>query len=235
MLRSRASRREQPLPEHPLPEHPVSVHTPDPIVSRVTGGEPEHEALVADSVGLAMLVVLDTLTPAERLAFVLHDTFGVSFDEIAEILGGTSAAARQLASRARKRVRSAPTPDADLTRQRRVVDAFFAAARDGDFEALLAVLDPDVVLRSDGGPGRPSATEIIRGSTALARQAVSWGRLSPFAHPALINGVAGVVVAPKRQPISIMAFVVQSGRIAAVDVLADPERLRALDLGDWAA
>ncbi|HEV7907522.1 MAG TPA: sigma-70 family RNA polymerase sigma factor [Pseudonocardiaceae bacterium] len=235
MLRSRASRREQPLPEHPLPVHPVSVHTPDPIVSRVTGGEPENEALVADSVGLAMLVVLDTLTPAERLAFVLHDTFGVSFDEITEILGGTSAAARQLASRARKRVRSAPTPDADLTRQRRVVDAFFAAARDGDFEALLAVLDPDVVLRSDGGPGRPLATEIIRGATALARQAVTWGRLSPFVHPALINGVAGVVVAPKRQPVSIMAFVVQSGRIVAVDVLADPERLRALDLGDWAA
>jgi RNA polymerase sigma-70 factor (ECF subfamily) len=235
MLRSRASRREHPLPEHPLPAHPVSVHTPDPIVSRVTGGEPEHEALVADSVGLAMLVVLDTLTPAERLAFVLHDTFGVSFDEIAEILGGTSAAARQLASRARKRVRSAPTPDADPTRQRRVVDAFFAAARDGDFEALLTVLDPDVVLRSDGGPGRPLATEIIRGATALARQAVTWGRLSPFAYPALVNGVAGVVVAPKRQPVSIMAFVVQHGRIVAIDVLADPDRLRALPLGDWAA
>ena len=211
------------------------MHTPDPVVSRVTGGEPEHEALVADSVGLAMLVVLDTLTPAERLAFVLHDTFGVPFDEIAEILGGTSAAARQLASRARKRVQSAPTPDSDLALQRRAVDAFFAAARDGDFEALLAVLDPDVVLRSDGGPGRPLATEIIRGATALARQAVTWGQLSPFAHPALINGAAGVVVAPKKQPVSIMAFVVQNGRIVAVDVLADPERLRALDLGDWAA
>ncbi|MFF1878582.1 sigma-70 family RNA polymerase sigma factor [Leifsonia sp. NPDC058230] len=229
MLRSRASRRESALPEHPVP-----VHTPDPVVSRVTGGDPEHEALVADAVGLALLVVLDTLTPAERLSFVLHDTFGVAFDEIAEILDGTAANARQLASRARKRVSSAPTPDPDLARQRQVVDAFFAAAREGDFEALIGVLAPDVVLRSDGGSGRPVATEIIRGATALARQAVTWGQLSPFAHPALVNGAAGVVVAPKKQPVSIMAFVVQNGRIAAVDVLADPERLRTLELGDWA-
>jgi RNA polymerase sigma factor (sigma-70 family) len=221
MLRSRRTRREDPL----------DVHVPEPIVSREDGLDPEHEALLADSVGLAMLVVLETLTPAERLAFVLHDMFAVPFDEIGPMVGRSPAAARQLASRARRRVQGeAPAPDPDLGRQREVVDAFFAAAREGDFEALVTVLDPDVVLRSDGGAARPAATHVVHGAEAVARRAMTFARLSPFVRPALVNGAAGVVVAPRGRPFSVMAFAVRNGRIVAIDGLADPERLKELDL-----
>ena len=221
MLRSRAARREEPL----------DVRVPDPIVSRPDGIDPEHEVVLADSVGLALLVVLETLAPAERLAFVLHDMFGVPFDEIAAIAGRTPGAARQLASRGRRRVQgAATTPDADLAGQRRVVDAFFAAARDGDFEALVAVLDPDVVVRSDGGVLRPAVSHVVRGAAAVAGQALTFAQLSPFVRPALVNGVAGVVVAPHGRPVSVMAFTVRNGRIIAIDALTDPERLRQLDL-----
>jgi RNA polymerase sigma factor (sigma-70 family) len=223
VLRSRRSRREEPLD--------VDVHVPEPIVSRADGLDPEQEALLADSVGLALLVVLETLDPAERLAFVLHDMFAVPFDEIAPMVGRTPTAARQLASRARRRVQGEATvPDADLTRQREVVDAFFAAARGGDFDALVAVLDPDVVLRADGGTLRPSDTRVVRGSEQVARRALMFAGLSPYVRPALVNGVAGVVVAPHGQPFSVMAFTVVGGRIVAIDALSDPERLRELDL-----
>jgi RNA polymerase sigma factor (sigma-70 family) len=221
VLRSRASRREEPL----------EVHVPDPIVSSASGPDPEQEALLADSVGLALLVVLETLAPAERLAFVLHDVFAVPFDEIAAIVGRSPTAARQLASRARRRLQGeAPAPDADLTRQREVVDAFFAAARGGDFEALVAVLDPDVVLRSDGGVLRRGASVVVHGAEAVAAQALTFARLSPFVRPALVNGAAGVVVAPHGRPVSVMGFTVRDGRIVAIDALADPERLGRLDL-----
>jgi len=221
MLRSRRTRRED----------PVALRIPDPIVAREDGRDPEHEALLADSVGLALQVVLETLEPAERLAFVLHDMFAVPFDEIAPMVGRTPAAARQLASRARRRVQgSAPEPDVDVPHQRRVVDAFFAAARDGDFDALVAVLDPDVVLRSDGGTLRPAATGVVRGAAAVAGRALTFARLSPFVRPALINGVAGVVVVPRGEPFSVMAFTVRGGRIVAIEALSDPTRLRQLDL-----
>jgi RNA polymerase sigma factor (sigma-70 family) len=219
MLRSR--RREQPL----------DVYVPEPIVSREDGVDPEHEALLADSVGLALLVVLETLSPPERLAFVLHDMFGVPFDEIAPIVDRSPAAARQLASRARRRVQgAATTPDPDLPAQRAVVDAFFAAARDGDFDALVAALDPDVVLRSDGGVARPGATHEVHGARAVAERALTFAHLSPYVRPALINGAAGVVVAPRGRPFSVMGFTVAGGRIVAIDALADPERLAQLDL-----
>lgn len=220
MLRSRRSRREDSL----------ETHMPDPVVSPEDGTSPEHEALLAGSVGLALQVIVDTLAPAERLAFVLHDMFGVPFDEIAPIVGRTPTTARQLASRARRRVRGAPEPDADLARQREVVDAYFAAARDGDFEALVAVLDPDVVVRSDGGAARPRASFVAHGARSVAEQAVTFARLSPFARPALVNGAAGVVVAPRGRPFAVMGFTVSGGRIVAIDVLADPSRLRQLDL-----
>lgn len=221
MLRSREQRREDPL----------SVHVPDPIISHEDGVDPEQEALLADSVGLALLVVLETLTPAERLAFVLHDLFAVPFDEIAPMIERSPTAARQLASRARRRVQGqAPAPDPDLTRQRAVVDAFFAASRNGDFDALVAVLDPHVVLRSDGGLARPRMTMVLRGAQAVAEQAFTSGRLSPFVRSALINGVAGVVVAPQGRPQFVMAFTVTDGRIITIDVLSDPERLAKLDL-----
>jgi ketosteroid isomerase-like protein len=221
MLRSRKSRREEAF----------GPHVPEPIVSRQDEVDPEHEALLADSVGLALLVVLDTLSPAERLAFVLHDMFAVPFDEIAPIVGRSPAAARQLASRARRRVRgAAPEPDADLGRQREVVDAFFAAARQGDFEGLVAVLDPDVVLRSDGGARRPRASMVLQGARAVAERAMTFARLSPFVRPALVNGAAGVVVAPRGRPFSVMGFTVRGGRIVEIDALSDPERLRELDL-----
>ena len=223
MLRTRSSRREQPF----------GVHIPDPVVSRADGSDPEHEAMRADSVGLAMLVVLDTLAPAERLAFVLHDVFAVPFDEIASIVPCFPAAARQYASRARRRVQHAPTPDRDLARQREVVDAFFAASRNGDLAALVAVLAPDVVLRSDGGPGRPVASVFFQGAQEVAGNAVTYGVLAPFARPAFVNGAPGVVVVPRREPVSIMAFTIVDGKIASIDVLADPDRLRALDLSDW--
>jgi RNA polymerase sigma factor (sigma-70 family) len=218
-LRSRKSRREEPL----------EVYVPDPLVSR-DETDPEHEAQLVDSVGLALLVVLETLAPAERLAFVLHDMFGVPFDEIAAIVGRSPTAARQLASRARRRVQGAATPDVDLTRQREVVDAFFAAARDGDFDALVAVLDPGVVLRSDGGVARPAVSVVVSGAAAVAERALTFARLSPFVRPALVNGAAGVVVAPGGRPLSVMAFTVSGGKIVEIDSVADPERLRNLDL-----
>jgi RNA polymerase sigma factor (sigma-70 family) len=221
VLRSRRTRREDSL----------EVHVPEPIVSREDGVDPEHEALLADSVGLAMLVVLETLSPAERLAFVLHDIFGVPFDEIGPMVDRSPAAARQLASRARRRVQGeAPPPDPDMGRQREVVDAFFAAAREGDFDALVAVLHPDVVLRSDGGTARPGATHVLHGARAVAERAMTFAQLSPFVRPALINGAAGVVVAPHGRPFSVMAFTVAGGKIVAIDGLADPVRLRELDL-----
>jgi RNA polymerase sigma factor (sigma-70 family) len=218
VLRSRRTRGEVPL----------DVHVPDPVVTREDGTQPEHEALLADSVGLAMLVVLETLTPAERLAFVLHDMFAVPFDDIATLVDRSPEAARQLASRARRRVQGeARVPDADLAAQRRVVDAFFAAARDGDFEGLVAVLDPDVVSRGDGGPG---ASVIVRGAREVAARALTFARLSPFVRPALVNGAAGVVVAPQGEPFSVMGFTVAGGRIVEIDAITDPARLRELDL-----
>jgi RNA polymerase sigma-70 factor (ECF subfamily) len=198
-------------------------------LSRQDRGNPEHEALLADSVGLALLVVLETLDPAERLAFVLHDMFGVPFDEIASIVDRSPTAARQLASRARRRVQGAASfPDADLTCQREVVDAFLAAARGGDFEALLAVLDPDVVLRADRGPG---ASREIRGARAVAEQAATLSRLAEAVQPVLVNGAAGIVSwLPGGQPFSVMGFTVRRGKIVEIDVLGDPARLRQLDL-----
>ena len=223
MLRTRASRREDPL----------DVHVPDPIIrsfSRLDEG-PEADAMLADSVGLALLVVLERLAPAERLAFVLHDVFGMTFEEIAPVVDRSEVATRQLASRARRRVQgAAAVPDRDVVQQRVVVDAFFAAARDGDFEALVAVLDPDVVLRSDGGALRPGASVVVHGAAEVASQALTFARLSPFVRPALVNGAAGVVVAPSGRPVSIMGFTVRDGKIVEIDAVADPERLRALDL-----
>jgi RNA polymerase sigma factor (sigma-70 family) len=220
-LRSRQRRREEPL----------GVHVPDPVVSPEAGGDPEQDAVTADAVGLALLVVLESLTPAERLAFVLHDMFAVPFEEIAEIVDRSPAATRQLASRARRRVQGeAPAPDADLRRQREVVDAFLAASRAGDFEGLVAVLDPDVVLRSDGGLARRRQTVVINGAEAVAGQAVLAGKLAPFARPALVNGAAGVVTMAGGRPLSVMAFTVTGGRVVAIDVLSDPERLATLDL-----
>jgi RNA polymerase sigma-70 factor, ECF subfamily len=221
MLRSRRTHREEPM----------SVHIPDPVVGREDEFDPDHEVLLADSVGLALLVVLETLDPAERLAFVLHDMFAVPFDEIAPMVGRSPTAARQLASRARRRVQgAAAVPDADLTRQREVVDAFFAASREGDFEALVAVLDPDVVVRSDGGVARPGASFVMRGAEEVAASALTFRRLSPFVRPALVNGAAGVVVAPHGRPFSVLAFTVRNGKIVEIDAIADSERLARLDL-----
>jgi RNA polymerase sigma factor (sigma-70 family) len=224
ILRSRRSRREGPL----------GVHVPEPIVSRADGLDPEREALLADSVGLALLVVLETLSPAERLAFVLHDMFSVPFEEIGPIVGRSEVAARQLASRARRRVQGAtPVPDADLRRQRAVVDAFLAAARDGDFDALVAVLDPDVVLRSDGGILRAGLSREVRGAAAVAGQALTFSKFvrSARTRPALVNGGAGVVSwSPEGQLFSVMGFTVRHGKIVEIDILADPTRLRQLDL-----
>jgi RNA polymerase sigma factor (sigma-70 family) len=220
-LRARESRRED----------PVGVHMPDPIIGRDLGAGPEHEALLADAVGLALLVVLDMLTPAERLAFVLHDMFAVPFEQIAPMIDRSPAATRQLASRARRRVQgAAPTPDPDPARQRAAVDAFFAAARDGDFDALVAVLDSEVVLRADGGTALGRRTVVIHGAGDVAAQAVTAARLAPFVRPALINGNAGVVVVANGRVLSVMAFTVALGKIVAIDVLLDPDRLAALDL-----
>jgi RNA polymerase sigma factor (sigma-70 family) len=223
MLRSRKSRREEPL----------GPHVPEPIISREDEMDPEHEALLADSVGLALLVVLETLSPPERLAFVLHDMFGVPFDEIAPLVDRTPDAARQLASRARRRVRgAAPAPDADLARQREVVDAFVAAARAGDFDALLAVLDPDVVLRVDSGdmPLPAAASRELKGAEAVVKQARVFAGRAPFAQPVLVNGTAGFVVTPGGRPVALAGFTVRGGKIVEIDILTDPERLRELDL-----
>jgi RNA polymerase sigma factor (sigma-70 family) len=228
LLRARRTRREDPL----------QPHMPDIVLDRPGGTDPEHEALLADSVGVALLVVLDTLSAAERLAFVLHDIFAVPFDEIAPIVERSPEAARQLASRARRRIQGEQTiPDVDVARQREVVDAFLAAARDGDFEALLAVLDPDVVVRADQGAVPSDAvapagasTRPVRGATEVARRAMLFAQLGMLTHPALVNGVAGAVSTRDGVPVSVGAFTVRGGKVVALDILADPERLRTLDL-----
>ena len=218
MLRSRTTRREEPL----------DVRIPDPIVEPAAGTDPEHEALLADSVGLALLVVLEALSPAERLAFVLHDMFAVPFDEIAPIVDRSPAAARQLASRARRRVQGERAmPDPDLERQREVVDAFVAASREGDFEALLAVLDPDVVLRQDLGRGAPRE---LRGVHAVAGQAELYARLGLVVQHALVNGAAGLVSMRDGRPFSVGGITVRGGKIVAMDWITSPERLAQLDL-----
>ncbi|HYH87811.1 MAG TPA: sigma-70 family RNA polymerase sigma factor [Solirubrobacteraceae bacterium] len=221
MLRSRQTRREEPL----------DVRMPEPIVDRADGTDPEHEALLADSVGLALLVVLETLSPPERLAFVLHDMFAVPFDEIAPIVDRSPAAARQLASRARRRVQGENTiPDGDLDTQREVIDAFVAAAREGDFETLLEVLDPDVVLRADRGAAAIGSARVVRGAATVARQAHAYSRFDIEVRPALVNGAAGTVSLRDGQPFSIAGFTISNRRIVAMDVVADPESLRQIDL-----
>jgi RNA polymerase sigma factor (sigma-70 family) len=216
MLRSRSRRREEPF----------SVQLPDPVVTGEGSLQPEEQALLADQVGLALLVVLDSLSPAERLAFVLHDMFELPFDEIAPMLGRSPVATRQLASRARRRVRDAeiPVPDPDLARQRQVVDAFFKAAREGDFEALLRILHPDVVLRSDFGAKHRAASVVYRGAEAVASQAR--GFPGALVTPALVNGSAGAVITVRGRPIAILGFTVVHDRIVAIDGIADPERVR---------
>jgi len=219
MLRSRNTRRERPL----------DVHVPDPVIDPADGTDPEHEALLADSVGIALLIVLETLSPPERLAFVLHDMFGVPFDEIAPIVDRSSEAARQLASRARRRVRgAAPVPDGDVSAQWEVVEAFLAAGRDGDFEALVALLDPDVVLRADGGG--TGLSHFVRGAEKVAAQAVMYRRVGLTPHRALVNGAPGMVTFRDGEPFSVAAVTVRGGRIVEMDFLTDPERLAKLDL-----
>jgi RNA polymerase sigma factor (sigma-70 family) len=219
MLRARRSRGEEPL----------DGRLPDLLVDRMDAIDPEHEALLADSVGLAMLVVLGTLSPPERIAFVLHDIFAVPFDEIAPVVDRSPEATRQLASRARRRVQGeGAVPDADLDTQRKVADAFLTAARDGDFEALLEVLDPDVVLRADLGP--VGGSREVRGAKACADQAIFFGRLGLVVQPALVNGAVGMVATLDGEPYSVGALTVQGEKILAIDILADPDRLRELDL-----
>jgi RNA polymerase sigma factor (sigma-70 family) len=224
ILRSRNLRREESL----------GMHLPDPVIK-----SPEEEALLADSVSLALLVVLDTLAPAERLAFVLHDMFELPFEQIAPMIGRSPAAARQLASRARRRVKGAeiPTPDVDQARQRQVVDAFFQAARGGEFDALVALLDPDVVLRADSGARRPAGSVVIRGAAAVAESALGGGgggerlRQAALLLPVLVNGAAGVVITVKGRPFAVMAFTVAAGKIVEIDAIADPERVRRIAAG----
>jgi RNA polymerase sigma factor (sigma-70 family) len=216
MLRSRKVRRDESL----------EVHLPDPVISPVGGRQPEEEALLADSVGLALQVVLDALSPAERLAFVLHDMFELPFEEIAPMVGRSPTAARQLASRARRRVKGAEIPDPDLARQRAVVDAFFSAARGGHFEALVALLHPDVVLRADFGPSRPAASTVVRGAEAVARQARLGANPAALLHPALINGAAGVVITLDGKPHVVMAFTIVNDQVVELDIIADPDRVR---------
>ncbi|NDL59475.1 sigma-70 family RNA polymerase sigma factor [Phytoactinopolyspora mesophila] len=218
-LRSRRTRTEVPLDRH----------VPDPVVHRVDAVGPDEEAILADEVGAALLLVLDALTPPERLAFVLHDVFAVPFDEIATMIERTPDAARQLASRARRRVRGATVPDADMSSQRRVVDAFFAAARDGDFARLVSVLHPDVVLHSDGGAARQPLSVIVRGSGEVARRALWFAIPNAVLHPVLVNGRAGVVVMLSAKPFVLMGFTVVAEAITVIEVLADPERIRRLD------
>jgi len=207
---------------------------PEPIVTADADADPEEEALLADSVGLALLVVLDTLSPAERLAFVLHDMFGMPYDEIAPVVERTPEAARQLASRARRRVRgAAPSPEPDLARQREVVSAFLAASRAGDFDALLAVLDPDVVFRIDGGGVPPRARPPLVGAEPVARRVLERGSgFAPLARPAIVNGAAGLVVAPGRKPIAVVGFTIERGLIVGIDLIADPRKLERVQLGD---
>jgi len=223
MLRSRKSRREEAL----------TVDVPEPIASRTSGADPEREALLADSVGLALLVVLETLEPAERLAFVLHDMFAVPFDEIAAIVDRSPDATRQLASRARRRVQgggSIAATNADLRQQRAVVDAFLAALRNRDFDALVAVLDPDVVVRADAASARPGVPAEVRGARDWAGQAIALAQGAVAARPALIDGAVGVVVAPHGRLFRVLSFTLKDGKIAAIDVIGDPARLDALEL-----
>ena len=221
-LRARQARREEYL----------GSWLPEPVVTLESGDDPEHEALLADSVGLALLVVLDTLGPAERLAFVLHDMFALPFEEIAPIVGRTPVATRQLASRARRRVQgAAPNPDADLTEQRRLVDAFLAASRAGDFDALVAVLDPDVVLRADRGllPAAAREPALVRGADDVAEYTLRRAhQFAPFCRPAIVNGAAGLVVAPAARPIGVVGFTIAAGRIIEIDLIVDPQKLRAV-------
>jgi len=218
MLRSRRSRREE----------MVGVHLPEPIVTLDSSDDPEQEALIADSVGLALLVVLETLEPAERLAFVLHDMFAVPFEEIAPIVSRSPGAARQLASRARRRVRGAAVPDVDLNRQREVVNAFLKASQAGDFEALVRVLDPDVVLRADRGD-IPGSSRLVHGARDVAQQALVFSRFAALSRPALVNGSPGFVVLDEAgQLFSVLGFTVAGGRIVEIDILADPARLSRL-------
>ncbi|MFF5475838.1 RNA polymerase sigma factor SigJ [Streptomyces sp. NPDC012935] len=224
MLRSRTRRHEEPLDD---------TFVPDPVIRPLSTIDPEQEVLQADSVGLALLVVLETLEPAERIAFVLHDMFAVPFDEIAPIVERTSAATRQLASRARRRARGAtPSSEPDLGRQRQVLDAFMAASRAGDFEALLAVLDPDVVLRADSGPlaRGAAASKVVRGAKPVAEQALLFAQLARYAQLVLVNGAIGIVHAPEGRPQSVMGVTIADGRITRMYILADPERLGGLDL-----
>ena len=221
MLRLRRSRGEEPL----------DARVPDLIVSREDWADPEQQVIVADSAGLAMLVVLETLDPTERLAFVLHDVFAMPFEDIATIVDRSSEATRQLASRARRRVRGITTPATELPPQRAVVDAFFAAARGGDLEALVAVLDPDVVLRSDGGPGSP-ASALVRGARAVAGRAIMFAQPAAMIRPVLANGGLGVVVMVDGQPFSVMGFTIIAGKVVAIDVLADPQRLGQVDFSN---
>jgi RNA polymerase sigma factor (sigma-70 family) len=221
MLRTRKTRRESYL----------EPHLPDPVVSPESGMDPEHEALMGDSVGLALFVVLDTLTPAERVAFVLHDVFAVPFDEIAPIVNRSPAATRQLASRARRRVRGAPVPDVDLNGQRRVIDAFISAVRDGDFKRLVSVLDPDIVLRSDGGRARPGLVRIVRGAEAVAAEAMTFRRFVDASRYVMVNGTLGSVTwTPKGEILAVGSFTISGDRIVELDFLADPKRLEGLDL-----
>jgi len=219
MLRSRKARLEEPL----------ESTAPKPVANARNAVDPEQEAMLADSIGLALLVVLETLPPAERLAFVLHDMFAVPFEEIAPIVGRSPTAARQLASRARRRVQGADTArDPDLSRQREVVDAFLAAARRGDFDGLLAVLDPDVVVRTDRAALRPGMEAEIRGAATIAGRALKGGARA--ARPALVNGAVGVIVAPRGRLMMVLRFTIKDGRIKAIDTIADRERLAQLDL-----
>ncbi len=217
VLRSRGARHED----------AVGAHVPDPVITPEGALPPDEEAVLADSVGLALLVVLDTMAPAERLAFVLHDMFDLPFEEIAPMVGRSPAAARQLASRARRRVRGAevPAPDADLARQRDVVDAFFLAARGGDFDALVALLDPDVVLRADFGARRRPASRVVHGAEDVARQALMFSVPAAELHPALVNGAAGVVVTVHGRPFAVMGFTVTEGRIVEIDAIGDADRV----------
>ncbi|MBF6181626.1 sigma-70 family RNA polymerase sigma factor [Nocardia otitidiscaviarum] len=220
MLRSRKSRHEQPL---------EAEHLPDPVVLADAAVDPEQQALLADSVGLGLLIVLETLSPAERLAFVLHDMFAVPYEQIAPIVGRTPQTAKKLASQARRRVQgSVPTPDPDRSRQRRVVDAFLAAARQGDFDELLRILDPGVVLRADSA----DALRVIHGATAVAGMAATFQRMTAACtvHPAIVNGGAGLVNTLDGKPFSIMNFTVVGDRIAAIDLISDRDRLSRLDL-----
>jgi len=221
MLRARRARRED----------YVGGELPEPIVTLQPENGPEDEALLADSVGLALLVVLDTLTPAERLAFVLHDMFGMPFEEIAPIVERTPTATRQLASRARRRVRGAtPRADPDVKRQRAVVDAFLAATRNGDFEALVAVLDPEVVFRADRGRlAAAGAPPVVTGAAAVAEQVLARApRFVRFARPAIVNGAAGLIVVPRDRPIAVLGFTIAADRIVELDLIADPDKLNAL-------